>query len=599
MLSTQLAAIALAVLGAGDFNAPGADAHQPTAVLLDFQADWCGPCRSMESTVASLAAAGYPIKKVNIDQQRDLAQQFHVSAIPCFVLVRGGKEVDRIVGPCSADKLKAMFAARPAGGDRMLDADPTGQRFTPSSAAPADLAAPSASSGFIPPSSGAPASAGQAPTSQLMAASVRLTIEDARGFSYGSGTMIDSRQGTVLVLTCGHIFRDSQGQGKITVDVFGANPQSKLVGQLVGYDLKRDIGLVSIRPTGSVVTLPVAPPGYRVRPGDRVVSVGCDNGANPTARASSVNSLDKFLGPANLQVAGEPTQGRSGGGLFAANGLVIGVCNAADPTDHEGLFAAAATIHAQLDQSGLAAVYQNSPIAGIAVAGNATASNSFTAGPAAGSVPDPGPAGGSVASSLPSRMPTPDVRTIGNLVDPAVRAAAATGAVAAASSAADALRQLSPQEKAALSELRQKAQGAEVICIVRSLNDPQAKSEIIVLDRASTMFLNQLSAERSVQDARHLTSLRQPARQQQQPSQQQQKPPQNQKPGWTMPTTVPAANATIAPSNPAPASRHRPTGNRTGAIDRAAPLLAPGESPGPNKNAIHAVSPAFTKPRPA
>ena len=53
---------------------------------------------------------------------------------------------------------------------------------------------------------------------------MRLTIEDRDGFSYGSGTIIIARQGEALVLTCGHIFRDSQGKGKILIDVFGPQP---------------------------------------------------------------------------------------------------------------------------------------------------------------------------------------------------------------------------------------------------------------------------------------------------------------------------------------------------------------------------------------
>jgi hypothetical protein len=179
-----------------------------------------------------------------------------------------------------------------------------------------------------------------------------------------------------------------------------------------------------------------------------------------------VTSLNKFLGPANLQVAGQPVQGRSGGGLFSAGGLVIGVCNAADPADNEGLFAAAGTIHAQLDLAGLASVYQRGP--------------------------DGGSAGAALVKDEP-RSPLPS--------------STAAASAAALSGAADTLRQLSPHERATLAELHQKAQGAEVICIVRSLTDPHAKSEIIVLDRASTHFLNQLSAERHTQDARHLTSL--------------------------------------------------------------------------------------------
>ncbi len=258
----------------------------------------------------------------------------------------------------------------------------------------------------------------------------RLTVEDASGFSFGSGTMVDTRDGNVLIVTCGHIFRDSQGKGKITVDVFGSSPQPKLVGYLVGFDLKRDIGLVSIQPTAPVTTIPVATPDYQVSVGDRVVSVGCDNGANPSVRESKVNSRDKFLGPANLQVAGLPVQGRSGGGLFSSNGLLIGVCNAADPADNEGLFAAANTIHAQLDQAGLASVYQR--------AGGA-ANTALAANP---------------TPLMPAQMPP------ANLTGASSAAAIARGNIA---NAAAALEQLSPGERATLAELRQKSQGAEVI----------------------------------------------------------------------------------------------------------------------------------------
>jgi hypothetical protein len=169
-----------------------------------------------------------------------------------------------------------------------------------------------------------------------------------------------------------------------------------------------------------------------------------------------------------LQVAGLPVQGRSGGGLFSTSGQLIGVCNAADPADQEGLFAAASTIHAQLDQAGLASVYQRGPEA---ATGNAA-------------MADLRAAAGGIAN-----------------------AATKSAAIASASAA---LQQLSPNERAALSELRQKSQGAEVICIVRSLSDPKAKSEIIVLDKASAAFLNLLADERQIQDGRQLTSLEVP-----------------------------------------------------------------------------------------
>ena len=52
--------------------------------------------------------------------------------------------------------------------------------------------------------------------------------------------------------------------------------------------------------------------------------------------------MNKFQGAPNLTVAGQPVQGRSGGGLFSSEGYVIGVCNARDPQEQQGLFAAPA-----------------------------------------------------------------------------------------------------------------------------------------------------------------------------------------------------------------------------------------------------------------
>ena len=116
---------------------------------------------------------------------------------------------------------------------------------------------------------------------KLIAASVRLRIEDPNGNSCGSGTIIDSRGGDALILTCGHIFRDSQGKGKIEVDLFGPYAGQRVTGQLISYDLKRDVALLFIQAPGPIAAVRLAPPGYQVRKGDSVASVGCDNGKDP------------------------------------------------------------------------------------------------------------------------------------------------------------------------------------------------------------------------------------------------------------------------------------------------------------------------------
>jgi hypothetical protein len=94
--------------------------------------------------------------------------------------------------------------------------------------------------------------------------------------------------------------------------------------------------------------------------------------------------------------------------------------------------------------------------------------------------------------SMPARMPPPAGDRFGSGLMPTSEA---TGA-------------LTPQEAATLGEIGRRSEGAEVICIVRSLTDPRAKSEIIVLDRASPEFVKQLASERHNQQSRHLTSAK-------------------------------------------------------------------------------------------
>jgi len=72
-----------------------------TPVLVDFWATWCGPCRAVAPVLEQLAEENdgkVRIAKLNVDENQQVAFQFQVSSIPTFILFKGGKMADRMLG---------------------------------------------------------------------------------------------------------------------------------------------------------------------------------------------------------------------------------------------------------------------------------------------------------------------------------------------------------------------------------------------------------------------------------------------------------------------------------------------------------------------
>lgn len=504
------AAAVMALAAPGDSPRPGTSAKAEDNVLLDFRADWCGPCRQMDSTVESLIAAGYPVRRVNVDQERALATRFGVQGIPCFVMVVNGREVDRAVGVTDQSRLEAMFSRNGVGaGASVVRGQSPGANLLASSAIPFpatdrngsirgalphpsrvqtdDIPTTDVAANNIAANTAAAAEppAENSRNEKLLRASVRLRIEDENGFSRGSGTIIDSRSGEALIVTCGHMFRDAAKNGHIWVDLFGSGAPQGVPGHLIDYDMKSEVGLIRIATTFPVQAACLAPPDYRVHSGDQVVSMGCDGGADATARETHVTSIDRYVGAPNLQVAFQPVQGRSGGGLFTPDGQVVGVCYAADPEANEGLFASLPALREELDRMGLSFVYRTPH----------------------GQTPDKH-AEQALADNRPTRENRwPDfdeisransdgsedrrliTRTKDSIVDRQVQPTSMNAALDERKP-----QQLSPDEAATLQALREEGRGGQVICIVRPQGAKEGENQIIVLDHASPALLQQFGA---------------------------------------------------------------------------------------------------------
>lgn len=79
-------------------------------VLIDFYADWCGPCKAYSPIVEAFAAENENIKvvKVNVDDSEDLAIKYNAMSIPTTVVIKNGKEVNRAVGIISKNNLAEL-----------------------------------------------------------------------------------------------------------------------------------------------------------------------------------------------------------------------------------------------------------------------------------------------------------------------------------------------------------------------------------------------------------------------------------------------------------------------------------------------------------
>lgn len=488
----------------------GASAADLDHVLLDFTATWCGPCQQMSSTVSKLERQGLPIRKVDIDQEPALSKRFNVQSIPCFVLVSNGREIDRVTGLTDEKQLRSMLNKLPKPdaiansknegpnrGNGLGQGVRIGALDTPSGKRPPIGLPPLfGGQGKAKDSRGIPAlpeelliargnnnhNGGASGNMDPMLACVRLRVQDGSGINYGSGTIIDSRPGRAVILTCGHIFRKGGNDSKIEVDLFRPISKSKVKpetveGRILHFDLDDDVGLVTIVQAQQVPSVRLGS-SRELAVKDRVQSIGCSGGDDPSREEQFLTALNKYDGCDNIECSTMPQQGRSGGGLFLGSELV-GVCVAADPNERRGIYAALKPVTLLLEKVGLGHLAPTPLAAKGSLAGTKGAANSTSAPmtPASGL-----PLGRGLAADRAAVTAADDITRF---------LASELGAAGVNDGAA----------------VPQDYEGPEIICIVRS-KTPGTPSRVVIVNQASGRFVGDLLYESQANPADRTTTRR-------------------------------------------------------------------------------------------
>lgn len=297
--------------------------------VLFFTQAGCPPCRVMEPDIDRLSQSGVPVVKVHLETQGDYARQCGITQTPSVIVADGNRVLARHTGVLGLTELERLIAPwRPIPGGEANDSG--GKTADPS------------------------------PEARALQATVRLRVNDPQGTGVATGTIIHRHGEEALVLTCGHAFRESAGKGDIDVEIgFGSDSRTTVKGQLWHYDADRhDIALVIIPCPLPIVPVPVAPEALRVEVGDSAFTLGCDQGADPSLRETTLKSLSRYSGVEKYDIVGRPVYGRSGGGLFTSGGQLIGVCNAQAVNEDEGIYAGLESIYWQFATKNVSHVFR-------------------------------------------------------------------------------------------------------------------------------------------------------------------------------------------------------------------------------------------------
>ena len=332
-------------------------------VLLNFYADWSGPCRQMRPEIERLARQRYPVTSVPIDGPSELVDRYRVTAVPTYILVDdSGRELGRTAGAMPASKLAEFYNETWKKSPKPDRSDEEPALTNHSNPKPWETVV-----------------------------RIKMQFSDSE-WGFGSGTIISSSAEESIILTCGRIFR-LKGQASqpppvhfrvpIKVDLFDGRivrdrpatlgrEENDIPGEVIDYDFPTNLGLIRIRPGRKLPASMVVPTSWHPQKGMEMYAVGCSHGQDATAWDTTI--LDPRVGMRNtsteksfaaIKCANRPKEGRSGGGLYTSDGYLAGVCAFADPNEDAGFYAPPEAIHRLLDRNGLSSLYSGMATGGL------------------------------------------------------------------------------------------------------------------------------------------------------------------------------------------------------------------------------------------
>ena len=315
---------------------------------------------------------GYPIRQIDISKQPNVSRQFKVDFVPTFILLVNGKEQKRFQGTTRVGELKGLMdnAISQVRKRKASQQRRQGEVAARSRVEQSEPKKPSLLDRLIPgrqernQPEPRETTRGQQPEKEVdivtkgtMAASVRIRVTFDGKTQFGTGTIVESRQGRSIILTCAHIMDLAGDNPKVQVDVFIQGKAKTFVGKVIGHNIKSDVGLIAIPTSSRLPYAPIVRPDLKLKTGSKVFSIGCNNGKDPTRENATLTAIDRYIGPNNVETNHAPENGRSGGGLFDSKGRIIGVCSAANYKQNTGLYAGNQAIYEMLKKHKLLSIY--------------------------------------------------------------------------------------------------------------------------------------------------------------------------------------------------------------------------------------------------